>query len=91
MDTYIADLTALEAQAAGQVTDALADVAYHLAAGDPVCALSAARWAAQEVEALERSLVRHARSQDASWGAIGFALGVSRQAAHERYSGPDLA
>jgi hypothetical protein len=84
MDTYIAD------RAAATITDALADVAYHLAAGDPVCALSAARWAAQEVEALERSLVRDARSQDSSWGAIGFALGVSRQAAHERYSGPDL-
>jgi hypothetical protein len=84
MDTYIAE------RASATVTSYLADVADYQAADDPVSALSAARWAAQEVEALERSLVRHARSQGSSWALIGYALGVSRQAAHERYSGPDL-
>jgi hypothetical protein len=84
MTTYIAD------QAAAAVTSYLADVASYQAAEDPVSALCAARWAAQEVEALERSLVRHARSKGDSWALIGYALGVSRQAAQQRYAGPDL-
>lgn len=37
------------------------------------------------VEARARSLVVDARERGASWAQIGAALGISRQAAHERY------
>jgi hypothetical protein len=87
MTDYLAERTR---SAVTSITSYLADVEAQEAADDPVSALCAARWAAQDVEALERSLVRHARSQGSSWALIGYALGVSRQAAHERYSGPDL-
>lgn len=37
-------------------------------------------------EARVRELVARARANNRSWGAIGIALGVSRQAARERFS-----
>ncbi len=61
-----------------------------LAQADTTAALDVARWISRDIDALERGLVRQARVQGTSWEAIGGALGVSRQAAHERYAGPDL-
>lgn len=37
-------------------------------------------------EARVRELVARARANDRSWGEIGIALGVSRQAARERFA-----
>jgi hypothetical protein len=37
-------------------------------------------------EARVRELVAHARANGRSWGEVGIALGVSRQAARERFS-----
>jgi hypothetical protein len=42
--------------------------------------------ALREVEAEIAGAVASARAQDFSWTQIGGALGVSKQAAHERYS-----
>jgi hypothetical protein len=61
-----------------------------LAQADTTAALDVARWIGRDIGALERGLVRQARAQGTSWEVIGGALGVSRQAAHERYAGPDL-
>ncbi len=38
-----------------------------------------------ELEFRARRLVGEARKQGASWAQIGAALGITRQAAHERY------
>jgi hypothetical protein len=43
---------------------------------------------ADTVADVERDAVRAARSAGASWEAIGGVLGVSRQAAQQRYGGP---
>lgn len=43
---------------------------------------------ARAVEKLQRHLVRQARDGGQSWTEIGEALGVSRQAAWERFSSP---
>jgi DNA-directed RNA polymerase specialized sigma24 family protein len=40
----------------------------------------------QAEEAKLRGLVQLARAQGRSWGEIAIALGVSRQAAHERFA-----
>lgn len=38
------------------------------------------------IDALQTELVATARSEGASWAAIGDALGVTTQAAHQRFS-----
>jgi len=43
---------------------------------------------ARAVDKLQRHLVHHAREAGQSWTEIGEALGVSRQAAWERFSSP---
>ena len=43
---------------------------------------------ARAVDKLQRQLVQQARRSGQSWSAIGEALGVSRQAAWERFSSP---
>jgi DNA invertase Pin-like site-specific DNA recombinase len=43
---------------------------------------------ARAVDKLQRQLVRQAREGGQSWTEIGEALGVSRQAAWERFSNP---
>lgn len=52
---------------------------------DPLEALAALAKARAELERLEEVQVRRARVRSASWASIALAMGVSRQAAHQRY------
>ncbi|HXD27585.1 MAG TPA: sigma factor-like helix-turn-helix DNA-binding protein [Arthrobacter sp.] len=54
-------------------------------AGGPVDRLQAVAALSQEVRRTEAVLVRRARGEGLSWEAIAQALGVSRQAVHQRY------
>lgn len=55
--------------------------------GDPVGrALTAARELAERLDWVLLSLVGEARAGGASWEDVGAALGVSKQAAHKRFS-----
>ena len=58
----------------------------YVTAGDYVGALLAMLTLRANVEALEVSLVCELRHDEATWTYIGSILGVSRQAAHERFS-----
>lgn len=51
----------------------------------PLKALAAIPAERAALEARTRELVASARKAGASWGDIGAALQISRQAAHERY------
>jgi len=66
-----------------------------LSAGDPLRRVSVATEEAQRLSALGDSLVDHfvqrARDTGASWSEIGSALGVSKQAAQQRFAGRGLA
>lgn len=56
------------------------------AGGDePLPALLALAAVRKELERLEELQVRRARLREVSWAAIASALGVSRQAAHQRF------
>jgi hypothetical protein len=56
------------------------------AGGDePLPALAALAAARKELERLEELQVRRARLRAFSWAAIASAMGVTRQAAHQRY------
>jgi hypothetical protein len=52
---------------------------------DPLEALAALAKARAELERLEALQVRRARVRSASWASIALAMGVSRQAAHQRF------
>jgi len=52
---------------------------------DPLQALEALAAARRELERLEELQVRRARVASASWASIALALGVSRQAVHQRF------
>lgn len=52
---------------------------------DPLVALEALAAARRELERLEELQVRRARVACASWASIALALGVSRQAVHQRF------
>lgn len=57
-------------------------------------ALAGLRDCARRRSTLEQdqaALVRQARNSGASWAAIAFALGVSRQAVHRKYGGSRFA
>jgi hypothetical protein len=51
----------------------------------PLSALAAARSLGSVLDDILLSLVRQARAEGSSWAAIGYALGVSRQAAFQRF------
>ena len=54
--------------------------------------LTLVRAAARELSVAELNLRRQvgvARRREHSWAAIGFILGISEQAAQERFEGPD--
>lgn len=53
---------------------------------DPVVGLSAVRALQRLQERLEAIHVANAREQGWSWQAIAAALGVSRQAVHQKYN-----
>jgi hypothetical protein len=52
---------------------------------DPLRALEALAAARAELERLEELQVRRARVRSASWASIALAMGVSRQAVHQRF------
>ena len=52
---------------------------------DPLKALAALAAARRELERLEELQVRRARVRSVSWAAIALAMGVSRQAVHQRF------
>ena len=52
---------------------------------DPVQALRAAAALQSDVDGITTVLVRRARISGLTWAEIAFALGVSRQAVHQRY------
>ncbi len=70
---------------AGELTAVLDDVAT-LADDRPLAALVLLRQAAGRVDALTHAAARAARANGATWEQIGQTLGVSRQAAAERFS-----
>jgi hypothetical protein len=55
---------------------------------DPLDGLCESAGLARAVDKLQRHLVNRAREAGQTWTEIGEALGVSRQAAWERFSGP---
>jgi hypothetical protein len=56
------------------------------AGGDePLRALAALAAARRELERIEEIQVRRARLRSISWAAIAQSMGVSRQAAHQRF------
>lgn len=56
------------------------------AGGDePLPALRALATVRRELERLEELQVRRARLREVSWAAIASAMGVTRQAAHQRF------
>jgi DNA-directed RNA polymerase specialized sigma24 family protein len=65
--------------------DAVADVE-SLTSTDPAVGLAAVRALQQLQERLEAIQVANAREQGWSWQAIAGALGVSRQAVHQKYN-----
>lgn len=56
---------------------------------DPVLLLAVLATGSAKVEAKVGELVRYSRRSGKSWTEIGRGLGVSKQAAWERYSGGD--
>lgn len=92
------DVPSLTAETAGRIREAVTSAVLTTPEGlpgalesDPAAHLllvASAREAADQTSALLRSAVDGARSAGHSWEAIGQALGVSRQAAHQRFASP---
>lgn len=53
-----------------------------------ITALKAMRSAEQQLEAARTALVQQLRASGTPWSAIGAAIGISKQAAQQRYGGP---
>ncbi len=63
------------------------ELASETASPDPHVGLRAVRALRLLLEKLELIQVRNARAQDWSWQEIAEALGVSKQAVHQKYAG----
>lgn len=57
----------------------------HLDSGDPIAALTATATARAAVDVLQRQAVAGARGAGATWAVVGQALGMTRQAAQQRF------
>ncbi len=68
------------------MTDAT-ELAAHAGSADPRVGLHAVRALRILLEKLEAIQVSHARRQGWSWQEIGAALGVSKQAVHQKHAG----
>jgi DNA-directed RNA polymerase specialized sigma24 family protein len=68
------------------MTDAT-DLAADAGSSDPEVGLRAVRALRTLLEKLEAIQVTHARSLGWSWQEIALALGVSKQAVHQKYAG----
>ena len=77
MSSYVDNMTDLDALTA--LTDGASDA-------DPAAGLRAVRALQRLHERLEAIHVANAREQGWSWQAIADALGVSRQAVHQKYN-----
>lgn len=56
-------------------------------ASDPLERVAAARSAREDAEVIERSTVRQARAEGASWAKIGAVFGLTKQGAQQRFAG----
>lgn len=65
--------------------ETLAALVARAADDDPLQALAALAAARRELETLEELAVRRARVRSASWASIALAMGVTKQAAHQRF------
>lgn len=70
-------------QASGEALD---NALVELQGGDPLASIESFSAVLARVEDIADWLVLSARDEGASWGDIASALGVSRQAAHQRFS-----
>jgi DNA-directed RNA polymerase specialized sigma24 family protein len=66
--------------------DSLSEAADGVSSADPAVGLRAVRALQRLQERLEAIQVANARAQGWSWQAIADALGVSRQAVHQKYN-----
>lgn len=57
----------------------------HTNYGNPLSALATARIAAEALDDATRHLVMRARLEGSSWSTVGAALGITKQAAQQRY------
>lgn len=60
-----------------------------LVGGTPLERIARAQWAMRVLDDDMRAAVREARAAGDSWATVGNALGMSRQAAHERFRDED--
>jgi hypothetical protein len=67
-------------------TDEVVDMVQQALSRDGHNAVSGARRLKDELVWIEREAVRRARADGLSWSEIGRLLGISRQAAYERFS-----
>ena len=91
------DATRISDDEARRLRDAVADAVMHTPAGlaarldteaeASLALVDAARVAAEEAGRLLRGSINGARAAGHSWGAIGDLLGVSKQAAQQRFGG----
>lgn len=82
----MADMEALARSSAASIgAQAYAVIVPRLEAGHGQLALEAVAAARAGLDVLERQAVAMAREQGSSWAGVGSALGISKQAAQQRF------